>query len=118
MLSGQPAAALPILQESLDTFRAMSPDTASNRYVRTGYAAASSTMGNACTSLAGHLARAQAAAKWREARSWYEKSLAVWAEKEKRNELESDERDERQQVLTQIARCDAELQESASRSPH
>jgi non-specific serine/threonine protein kinase/serine/threonine-protein kinase len=118
VLSGQPAAALPILEESLNTFRAMSPDTASNRYVRTGYAAANSTMGNACTSLAGHLSRAQAAAKWREARSWYEKSLAVWTNKEKRNELESDERDERQQVLTQIARCDAELQASSSRSPH
>ena len=110
--SGQPAAALPILQESLDTFRAMSPDTSSNRYVRTGYAAANSSMGNACASLAGHLSRAQASAKWREARSWYEKSLALWTDKEKRNELESDERDERQQVLTQIARCDAELHEA------
>jgi non-specific serine/threonine protein kinase/serine/threonine-protein kinase len=116
--SGQPAAALPILQESLDTFRAMSPDTSSNRYVRTGYAAANSSMGNAYASLAGRLSRAQAAAKWREARAWYEKSLALWTDKEKRNELESDERDERQQVLTQIARCDAELKQSESRAQH
>jgi hypothetical protein len=64
------------------------------------------------------LSRAQAASKWREARSWYQKSLALWIDKSKRGELESEERDEQQYVLTQIARCDAELHESASRRQH
>ncbi len=118
--SGQPTAAIEVLQESLATFRAMSPETASNRYVRSGFASANYLMGNADSSLAvsRHLSSAQAAAKWREARSWYQKSLALWIDKEKRGELESDERTEQQQVLTQIARCDAELHEPTSRSGH
>ena len=120
VLSEQPSAAIPVLQESVATFRAMSPETASDRYVRSGLASANYTMGNAYSSLAAsrHLSRAQAAAKWREARSWYQKSLALWIDKSKRGELESDERSEQQQVLTQIARCDTELHEPASRSGH
>ncbi len=115
--SGKPAAALEVLQESVATFRAMSPETSSSRYVRSGFASASFHMGNAYSSLAGsrNLSRAQAAAKWREARSWYQKSLAMWIDKEKRGELESDERGERQRLLTRIARCDAELHEPTSR---
>ncbi len=116
--SGQPAAAIEVLQEALATFQALSPATASNRYVRSGFASANYLMGNAYASLAAsrHLSGAQAAAKWREARSWYEKSLALWVDKEKRGELESEERSEQQQVLTQIARCDAELKALAPRN--
>ena len=96
----------------------MSPETASNRYVRSGFASANYLMGNVY-SVFGCLApssRAQASAEWREARSWYQKSLALWIDKEKRGELESDERTEQQQVLTQIARCDAELHEPTSQA--
>jgi tetratricopeptide (TPR) repeat protein len=118
--SGQPEAAINVLQESLAIFRAMSPESSSNRYVRSGFASANGMMGNACSALAGsrHLSRAQAAEKWREARSWYQKSLAVWIDKSKRGELENEEHDDQQHVLTQIARCDAELHQSASRSQH
>jgi non-specific serine/threonine protein kinase/serine/threonine-protein kinase len=118
--SGQPAAAIEVLQESVATFRAMSPETASNRYVRTGFASANYLMGNVYAALAAsrRLSRAQASAEWREARSWYQKSLAMWVVKEKRGELESDERSEQQQVLTQITRCDAELHEPAQQGQH
>ena len=73
-------------------------------------------MGNVYAALAASRrpSQAQASAEWREARSWYQKSLAMWVVKEKRGELESDERSEQQQVLTQITRCDAELHEAAN----
>jgi tetratricopeptide (TPR) repeat protein len=114
--SGQPAAAIEVLQEALATFQALSPETASNRYVRSGFASANYLMGNVYAALAAsrRASRAQASAEWREARSWYQKSLAMWVVKEKRGELESDERSEQQQVLTQITRCDAELREAAN----
>ena len=114
--SGQPAAAIDVLQEALATFQALSPETASNRYVRSGFASANYLMGNVYAALAASRrpSRAQASAEWREARSWYQKSLAMWVVKEKRGELESDERSEQQQVLTQITRCDAELHEATN----
>ena len=114
--SGQPTAAIEVLQEALATFQALSPETASNRYVRSGFASANYLMGNVYATLAvsRRPSRAQASAEWREARSWYQKSLAMWVVKEKRGELESDERSEQQQVLTQITRCDAELHEPAN----
>jgi len=115
--SGHPAAAIAVLQEALATFQALSPDTASNRYVRSGFASANYQMGNVHATLAAshRLSQAQASAEWREARAWYQKSLAMWVVKEKRNELENDERSEQQQVLTQITRCDAELHEAGNR---
>jgi non-specific serine/threonine protein kinase/serine/threonine-protein kinase len=113
--SGKPTAAINALQESLATFRAMSPQTASNRYVRTGFASAHSIMGSAYAALATsrRTSRAQAAQHWREARSWYEKSLALWIDKSRRGELESDERDDQQNVVNQIARCAAALRQNS-----
>jgi eukaryotic-like serine/threonine-protein kinase len=116
VLSGQPASALDVLQESLATFRSMSPETSSNRYTRSGLASAYSGLGDAYSALAMSSPRSAKAAaqKWREARSGYEKSLALWIEKTKRGELESEERDEQQKVLDRIARCDAALHEKSS----
>jgi eukaryotic-like serine/threonine-protein kinase len=116
VLSGQPASALDVLQESLATFRSMSPETSSNRYTRSGLASAYSGLGDAHSALAASSPRSAGAAaqKWREARSWYEKSLALWIEKTKRGELESEEREEQQKVLDRIARCDAALHDKSS----
>jgi eukaryotic-like serine/threonine-protein kinase len=109
--SGKPKAAIDVLQESLATFTAMSPPTATNRYVRSGFASAHSLMGEAYSVLAKsqHASRKEAAQSWREARSWYEKSLAMWVDKNKRGELESEERDEQPKIENQIANCDAAL---------
>jgi serine/threonine protein kinase len=118
--SGQPAAAIEVVQEALATFQALSPETASNRYVRSGFASANYLMGNVYAALATRrpLSHSQVSAEWWEARAWYRKSLAMWVDKEKRGELESDERSEQQQVLTQITRCDAELHEATIPSGH
>jgi len=111
--SGKPKSALDVLQESLATFGAMSPNTASSRYVRSGFASAHSIMGEAYSTLAQsqHLSRKEAAESWREARSWYEKSLALWADKSKRGELENEERAEQQRITFEIVQCDAALHE-------
>jgi hypothetical protein len=45
----------------------------------------------------------------REARSFFEKALLIWIDKEKRAELESDERTEAQVAAGNIGRCDSEL---------
>jgi len=70
----------------------MSPEKSSDRLVRSGLAYAYWKTGDATMALAqrGHPAH------WdlgdvREARSWYEKSLNVWAQKQKLNEVMDDE---------------------------
>ena len=114
--SGQPAAAIEVLQEALATFQALSPETASNslRAQRIRFRELPDGQRLCCVAASRRPSRAQASAEWREARSWYQKSLAMWVVKEKRGELESDERSEQQQVLAQITRCDAELQEATN----
>jgi len=93
LLSQQrPKDALPLLREAERTFEEMSPERSSDRLVRSGLAYAYWKIGDATMALAqtGHPAH------WnlgdvREARSWYEKSLDVWAQKQKLNEVMDDE---------------------------
>ena len=71
-----PASRRPRLKYSMKRwplFRSLSPDTASNRYVRSGFASANYLMGNVYAALAAsrQLSRTRASAEWREARSWY-----------------------------------------------
>jgi non-specific serine/threonine protein kinase/serine/threonine-protein kinase len=113
---GKPAAALRILREEVVTFEEMSPGAANNRYVRTGLAMSYSGLGRAHSALASepHLSAGEMQKRWGEARSWYEKGLAVWIDKEKRGELESDERKEPQIVTQEIARCEMEIAKTES----
>jgi tetratricopeptide (TPR) repeat protein len=108
---GRPATAIPILQEALRTFQELSPATTGNRYVRSGLSACYSGFGSAYSTMAAapHVSSDERGQKWREARAWYEKSLAGWLDKEKRGELESDEQAESQTASQNIARCDAAL---------
>src|SRR5579883_1883741 len=118
--SGQPTRAITPLLESLATFRSMSPETSSNRYTRSGMASAYSGMGDVYSALASsrRLSATAAALTWREARSWYERSLALWSDKRQRGELESEERSEQQNVLGRIARCEAALHGKGSHAAH
>jgi len=111
LAQGQPAAALPILREALKIFQELSPTTTSNRYVRSGLGSTYSDFGSTYSMLAAarNLPASEKIARWSEARSWYEKSLAIWLDKEKRAELESEERGESQAATKNIARCDAAL---------
>ena len=111
VVSDQPRVAIDVLQESLDNFLAMSPQTSHDRYTRSGLASAYSSMGDAYSALAASakLSNAESAQRWQEARSWYAKSLALWIDKRNRGELESGEQGEQEKVTARIARCEAAL---------
>jgi eukaryotic-like serine/threonine-protein kinase len=114
---GEPDAAVPSLHDAVTIFQALSPETG-NRYVRTGLASSFSGLGAAYSAWAvkEDLPARQSRSRWTEARSWYEKSLAMWNVKAKRGELESDERSEAQTVTADIARCDLALQRPVQRA--
>ena len=108
---GQANSADKTAREGLRIFQDMSPDTTSNRYVRTGLAEAYATMAevNAALAMASRHTTRENRERWRDARSWYEKSLAMWVNKKSRGELDNEERDEEKLALDNIARCDAAL---------
>jgi len=108
---GKPASALEVFREAIDTFESMAPSTSSNRYRRSGLASAYSGMGNAYSALATkpRTSASQARERWLAARAWYEKSKALWTDKNKRGELESDERADLDTVVQAIAKCDSAL---------
>ncbi len=117
VVSGKPASALPTWHEAIANFQQMSPETG-NRYVRTGLANSYSGLGGAYLAWAGdqNLSASERQKNWREARSWYEKSLDVWNEKTKRAELENDEREEAQIATANIAKCDLALRGANQRA--
>ncbi len=108
---GKQTSALAFFREAINTFESMSPSTSGNRYRRTGLASAYSGMGNAFSALATkpHTSAIKAREHWRAARSWYEKSEALWTDKKNRGELESDERADLDAVAKAIAKCDSAL---------
>ncbi|HEY1265060.1 MAG TPA: protein kinase, partial [Terriglobales bacterium] len=108
LMSGQPDDAVPVLEAAVASFQAMSPESAGNRYVRTGLASSYAALGGAYLTWAGdlNLSSAERRKKWREARGWYEKSLGVWNDKVKRGELENDEREDVEMVNASLAKCD------------
>ncbi len=111
LLLGKPAAAVKIFRESISTFEEMSPSTSGNRYIRTGLASAYSNLADAYSALASaaHTSPSQMSDYWQKAHSACQKSLAVWNDKEKRGELESDERALPQQVAQCVATTEAKL---------
>jgi eukaryotic-like serine/threonine-protein kinase len=115
---GEPTEAAPLFQDAIATFEAMSPATSSSRYVRSGMADAYTGMGDAMAAMAQRkrLSANESRQNWREARTWYDKSLVVWADKQKRAELESGELSEQKVVASSLAKCDAILTQ-APRSP-
>jgi eukaryotic-like serine/threonine-protein kinase len=108
---GKPTSALGTFREAVATFETMDPRASANRYVRTGLAEAYSGIGNAYSALATQprVTAPQERQHWLEAKAWYEKSSSLWADKEKRGELESDERDDEQAVVKALAKCRSAL---------
>ena len=103
----KPKEALPPLREAEHIFEDMSPEKSSDRSVRSGLAFVYWKIGEAI------MAQAEAGdsqhwnvSRVREARSWYEKSLNVWAQKEKLAEVASDESGDRKQVVAAKAHAD------------
>ena len=108
---GKPASALRVFRDSIGTFEEMSPSNSSNRYLRTGLADAYSGLGDAYSRVAAGngIAANQKREYWEESRSFCQKSLALWNDKEKRGELESGERQATSEVSKCIAKSEAQL---------
>jgi non-specific serine/threonine protein kinase/serine/threonine-protein kinase len=107
---------LEVLHEARITFEEMSPRNSKDRYARTGLADTYFLLGRSYSTLAVELkiSAGEKKKRWLEARSWLEKSSAMWTDKQKRGELESEERQEVENVSKAISRCDAELSRTTS----
>jgi non-specific serine/threonine protein kinase/serine/threonine-protein kinase len=115
--SGTASDAVKLLQDAVNTFDEMSPQTSSNRYLRSGLANAYSALGEAHSALAvaPGASAAQRRAEWTKARSACEKSLALWTDKEKRGELENGERGESAGAARCVSKSEAGLDERTAR---
>ncbi len=105
-----------MFRESITSFEEMAAvPVSSNRYVRTGLAESYSGLGDLYTSLANaqNLSSSLRIEDWKEARTLCQKSLAVWIDKQKREELESDERNETAKVVQCIATAESDLNGSS-----
>jgi len=111
LASGNVGSAQNAFRKALENFEDMSPSTSKNRYVRTGLAESYFGLGRTCATWAVQPKRSASERLefWQEARSWFQKSSAVWAEKERLGEIESSERDDMAKVAQSLAQCDAEL---------
>ena len=111
MALGRPAEAANVYQESIASFEEMSPSTEGSRYPRSGLAEAYSGFGDAESALAGGkgLSGDQKREYWAQAHAAYQKSLALWNDKEKRGELESGEHDERALVAQHVAESERHI---------
>src|SRR5262249_50801422 len=103
----KPKEAMPPLREAVNTFEDMSPEKSSDRMVRSGVAFVYFQMGNAIMTQA----QAGNSEHWnsvevREARSWYEKSLNMWAQKQKLKEVMDDESGDRKLVAAAKAHAE------------
>jgi tetratricopeptide (TPR) repeat protein len=106
----KPASALPVLQEAVSHFEAMSPQTASDRNIRTGLATSYCELGQAHAALAAiHNAAAARKREWREARLWYRKSSSIWKDKRRRGEVESSELNDERKATDGISQSEAAL---------
>ncbi len=109
--SGNPESAQKAFRKAAQTFEELSPSTSKSRYVRTGLADSYFGLGSTFAAWATqpHRSTSERRQFWQEARSWFQKSSAVWAEKERLGEIESSERDAVAKVAKSLAECDAEL---------
>jgi tetratricopeptide (TPR) repeat protein len=115
----KPAEALPLLREAEKTFEDMAPEKSSDRMVRSGLAFAYWKIGEADMALAqtGHPAHWKLEGV-REARSWFEKSLNVWEQKEHLKEVMDDESGDPKLVAAAKARADDILAGHVSPQKH
>jgi len=106
--------ALAAFREAIATFEAMSPEQSGDRYLRSGLARAYSSVGEAFLDMAQRAPNNWDPKLVREARSWYEKSADVWAQKQKLAEIANDESGEPKIVLAARSRCDEILNRTSS----
>jgi len=108
---GDSAKALQSYQEALQLLEALSTQDPTNADVRFNLAQSYSKLGGVHVMLASPVTApvGQRREHWRQARSWYQKSLDLWLDLRHRGTLNGPDADQPDRVTGEIARCDAAL---------
>jgi non-specific serine/threonine protein kinase/serine/threonine-protein kinase len=99
------------LQKSLAIFKSLPSADQNNDFALSGMAGTCTGMGMAHAALAMTKGATvgQQLTHWREARSWYQKSLDIWLEMRSRGALARVDADKPQDMAGEIAQCDAAI---------
>jgi len=110
-MSGKPAAGLEELRQALDIFQALARQAPGSNYLSYNFGNVYSTMGLAHATLATDpsLPASERRYHWREARSAYERSLAIWLDLKRHGKLGGGEIGEPDRIPKEIAKCDKAL---------
>ncbi|HKD39306.1 MAG TPA: tetratricopeptide repeat protein [Myxococcaceae bacterium] len=108
---GDRPAALEEYLRAEEAFEEIARNDPANSEIRSRAAKSFSTVGAAYAQLASSekSPASQQIARWRTARSWFQRSADSWAELGGRDHLNKPYKDEPEKVAQQIAQCDAEL---------
>ena len=108
---GEPTAALEEYLRAEETFEEVARNDPANSEIRSRAALSYSKVGAAYVLLASSekSPASQRMARWRTARSWFQRSADSWTELGGRDHLTKPYQSEPEKVAQQIARCDAEL---------
>lgn len=110
--SGDPRAALEEFGRALGNLRELAAMAPQSNYLSAVLGNAYSGLGLTHATLAAdpRLSLAQHRQHWREARSWYSKSLDIWTELKRQNKLALDERGEPERIPKEIAKCNRAIE--------
>jgi hypothetical protein len=113
--SGKSESANKAFHKAAKTFEGLASATSKNRYVRTGLADSYFGLGKTYEAWASQPKRSPVKKResWLEARSWFQKSSAVWADKERLGEIEISEREDVAKVAQGLAQCEAKLERAS-----
>ncbi|HVH69971.1 MAG TPA: hypothetical protein VNB49_02535, partial [Candidatus Dormibacteraeota bacterium] len=112
--TGKIAEGLSHIREGLAIFEAMAAKGEKDRYVSSGLAESYFALGMAYSSLATRAREPEKKKNWYEAKSWYQKSSDIFAQKQAQGSLDSNERQTEERVIRGIADCNAALARPAS----
>ena len=109
--TGEIPEAVKRIREGLAVFDAAARGGSKDRYVSSGIADCYFALGQAYSALADKAKDSAAREKtnWREARTWYQKSLDIWSEKRAHGSLDKSESETAERAARGVARCDVVL---------
>ena len=108
---GDARGGLRAFEEALDTFQELAKRAPNSNYLADSFGNAYSGLGMAYAALGDdrQLPVTSRREHWRQARSWYEKSLAIWLDLKRQGKLANDEVAEPDTLHKKIGKCDEAL---------
>jgi len=116
---GETIMALASYRQAITIREQMSAKDPENAEARADLASSYAKLGQAYIALASNpgFPFANRAERWREARSWLQKSLNLWTVMHQNGTLSGSNASQRDKIVTQIARCDAEIPKLTGKLP-